>query len=417
MQYKLGNIDLYGIAFNGTVMEDSPFFTVELREAVDEKKLKGAIERALLHHPLFKTKVRYRKQYFLETNDDPIIVLNSTVEDRPKTFGMNTNDYPWRFTYFGTELYFEWCHVVTDGNGACMFLTDVLKCYFDLPMPKLPRTFPIETSFERFYDPAVKPIGQVKQPAGFSKRSFPIIRNGFRCQSHLLSIKTKDLMVMAKSYDTTPAALLAPLISRSVRMHIPKTVKNRNVSCGIMVDCRRSTGFDTMHNFILSKAITYTERFDELDLQTLGTIYRTMLDLFVQPETITAECTSMTKETRFLYRMRPLWLRRFLMKFVARYVKNTMNNVGLTYIGRTQFPKELNDNIQKVTVRNWPDIGYSCAAVIDFNGTLYIDFCENYVDKGVVPTFLQLCENYGIPAKLEKEQAFEQARMKVNFKR
>ena len=83
MIYELGNIDRYAIAANGTCMENASFFSVMLKESVDGEKLCQAVCSALKNHPLFKTKVEYKKQYYLETNDASVTVTASSAAERP----------------------------------------------------------------------------------------------------------------------------------------------------------------------------------------------------------------------------------------------------------------------------------------------------------------------------------------------
>lgn len=236
MRYELGNIDRYAIAANGTCMENASFFSAVLKEEIDGERLRDAACTALKNHPLFRTKVKYRKQYYLETNDA----------------------------------------LVTDTHSSA------------------------------------------------------------------------------------------------------------------------------------------ADRFDLFDLPMLSTIYRAMLDLFVDKDNIAAACTEMIKQTDFLYRLRPLRLQRFVMKLVAKAVKNTMQNVGFTYLGKVPFNKQLCERIETFEFRTWPDIGYCCVAAVDFNGTLFLDICENYADKGVVPAFIETCKGYGLQVRIEKEELFEQAAMRVN---
>lgn len=413
MKYELGNLDRYAIATNGTCMENASFFSATLKENVDREKLKFAVEEAMKIHPLFKTRVRYQKQYYLETNDLPIIITESTASDRPKEFGKNTNDYPWRLCYKGKELCFEWCHIITDGRGALAFLTDVLNAYFGFPLDYSERSLAL--GYESVYDKKTKSFGQIKQAKGFSIKDFPVIKNGFKCQSHVLSVNTADVLRVSKKIDATPTAVIVPLICRAIRARLPENVKNRTVRCGIAVDCRKPSGIETERNFVLIKPIAYTDRFDSFDLPKLSTIYRAMLDLCVEKDNIVSACTDMIDQTDLLYRLRPLWLQKFAMKVVAKAVKNNMQNVGFTYLGRVPFSQELTSKIQSFGFRTWPDVGHCCVAAIDFNGTLYLDFCENYADKGVIRAFIETCAEIGLDVKIEKEELFEQASMKVNY--
>lgn len=178
-----------------------------------------------------------------------------------------------------------------------------------------------------------------------------------------------------------------------------------------MVDIRKPLAFETMHNAILNKVITYTPRMDQMDFSTVCTIYRATLDLFMQPQNLIAGCTEMLKETDALYRLRPLWLQRCLMGFITRLIKQRMNNFGLTNLGRLPFKKEVMGHLLSFDFRSWPDIGSLVVAVVDFNGVLTLDVCENYANKGVVPAFVDLLKSLGINVSEKESCPFVQAHM------
>ena len=180
-----------------------------------------------------------------------------------------------------------------------------------------------------------------------------------------------------------------------------------------MVDCRAPMQMDTMHNFMNMKLITYQDKFDSYDLPKLGTIYRALLDLYVQPENIIWSCTQMIDSTDFLYKMRPLALQKAVMKNVAKILKKTMNNTAFTYLGRVPFSDEVKRHLLDFNFRSWPDIGDCVVAAADLNGTLILDVCENYADKGVVGSFLRICKEFGMDIKETQVTVFEQANVRL----
>lgn len=414
MRYELGNMDKYTLAVMETVMENASFFKASLDEDVDEQRLYQSIKIALEYHPLFKCKLGYDKQYFLEDNDvDELKIFNVDTDNRPKEFGKNTNGYLFQVCYFKNTISLEWCHVVTDGRGAIRFLSTILDVYFQVDLPEIPKKFPLKLGFESIYDESVKSFGQFKQPKGFKAKDLKVIKNGYKCTSHVLKVQTADIMKVAKKFDTTPSAIVVPLFSRAIREHLPKNSKNRNVSCGVVVDCRAPMKMDTMHNFINTKVITYQDKFDEFDLQKISTIYRGILDLYVQPENIISSCTEMKKSTDFLYNMRPRFIQKYLMKIVGKIVKRTMNNIGFTYLGRVPFSEKVKSHLIDFNFRSWPDIGDCVIAAVDLNGTLIIDICENYYDKDIIDSFINICKDNGINIEVSEVKMFEQANVRL----
>ena len=270
MRYELGNIDHYAIAVSGSVMENTPFFKATLDETVEPRKLYKAVRTAMNYHPLFKCKMSYDKGYFLEDNGNRRLRLFHTdTAGMPKEYGRRTNGYLFQICYFGKELSLEWCHAVTDGRGALRFLSTILEAHFGLPLPEVPKCFPLPLAFESIYDKKVRSFGQIKQPSGYRTGAMKMIPNGYKCTSHVLKVPTAEVMRVAKQADTTPAAILVPLFCRALRRHLPKKIRNRNVSCSIVVDCRKQMQLETMRNFYYGKVITYQDRFDAYDLPRL----------------------------------------------------------------------------------------------------------------------------------------------------
>ena len=97
-------MDLYPIAVMNTSIEDSPTVGVELDEYVDRVRLLTSINKAVELFPLFKTKIVFDLDYFLEENDNPILVFNE--DDYHSTFSWKsgTNDYPWKLSYFKNRI-------------------------------------------------------------------------------------------------------------------------------------------------------------------------------------------------------------------------------------------------------------------------------------------------------------------------
>ena len=180
MRYELGNMDRYSMAANGTVMENASFFKATLDDSVDAARLLSAVKTTLQYHPLFRCKMMYDKQYYLEDNDNPEIpIFHTDTEHRPKELGKNTNGYLFQICYDENTVSFEWCHAITDGRGAIRFFSNILDSYFGVEMPEVPAEFPLALGYESVYDKSVKPIGQIKQPNGFKAKDMKAVKNGF----------------------------------------------------------------------------------------------------------------------------------------------------------------------------------------------------------------------------------------------
>ena len=114
-KYKLGVMDLYPLAVMGTSIEDSPTMIMTLDEPVDGEKLYDVLCKTVEMFPLFKTRIVFDKGWYLEKNDDPIVIFNEDDHDRAFTWKKGTNDYPWKLSYYQDQIIIRWCHTIQTG--------------------------------------------------------------------------------------------------------------------------------------------------------------------------------------------------------------------------------------------------------------------------------------------------------------
>ncbi|MBR5497979.1 MAG: hypothetical protein IKV76_08375 [Clostridia bacterium] len=410
MKYQLGVMDLYPIAANKTQIENNPFLQAKLKEPVDAERLYAAVKQTLCEYPLFACTLRYKKGYYLETNEKEFQLINAAEENRPLAFGDATNGFMWQMCYDQYTISFEWCHAISDGRGGFSFFSSVLCHYFGADMPTEPA---LELGLESFYDKTENGIPQKKQEPGFAANAIPFIKRGYKTDCHILKVPMREVLTAAKKNDSSPAAVLPPLISMALRKHMNPKAKNKNVSCNVVIDCRGPMRFQTMHNCIISKVITYIDRYDTMDFALVSTIYRALLDLAVQPENIVKAATETVDMIKPIVAIKPPLLQKALAKVVAGVMKHSDSNFTFTYLGRMDLPDEVMAGLADFNFRSWTDFGECNVAAVDFCGTLILNICENYQDKQIIPDFIDICKTVGIHFETVEELKYEQANLRL----
>ena len=405
-------MDLYPIAANKTQIENNPFFQAKLNEPVDVERLYEAVKRSLCEYPLFACTLRYEKGYYLETNEKEFQLIRAAEENRPLVFGDATNGFLWQMCYDQYTISFEWCLAISDGRGGFSFFSTVLCHYFGVDRLVEPA---LELGLESFYNKAEKGIPQKKQEPGFAANALPFIKRGYRTDCHILKAPMREVLAAAKKSDSSPAAVLPPLVSMALRKHMNPKIKNKNVSCNVVIDCRDPMGFQTMHNCIISKNITYIDRYDTMDFALVSTIYRAFLDLAVQQENIVKVATETVDMIRPIVSVKPRFLQKVLAKVVAGVMKHSESNFTFTYLGRMDLPDEVMSGLADFNFRSWTDFGECNVAAIDFGGTLILNICENYQDKDIIPDLIDICNTVGIQFETVDVLTFEQANLRLTI--
>ena len=412
MKHKLGVMDLYPIAANKTQIENNPFLQARLKEPVDAERLYATVKQTLCEYPLFACTLRYDKGYYLETNEKEFQLICTSEENRPLAFGDATNGFLWQVCYDQYTISFEWCHAVSDGRGGFSFFSSVLCHYFGVDRAVEPA---LELGLESFYNKAEKGIPQKKQEAGFSANALPFIKRGYKTDCHILKAPMSEVLTAAKKNDSSPAAVLPPLVSMALRKHMSPNVKNKNVSCNVVIDCRGPMRFQTMHNCIISKNITYIDRYDTMDFALVSTIYRALLDLAVQQENIVKAATETVDMIKPIVAIKPRLMQKALAKVVAGVMKHSESNFTFTYLGKMDLPEEVMSGLADFNFRSWTDFGECNVAAVDFGGTLILNICENYQDKQIIPDLIDICSTVGIHFETVDELTFEQANLRLSI--
>lgn len=409
-RYQLGAMDLLPILINKTCIENSPFLKVRFVERVDVERLYNAVKCALKDHPLFACTIVYDKQYYLEENDKEFSFFNVNEENRPLKYGDDTNGFLWQICYDDYHVILEWCHAITDGRGGSEFFSSILSYYFDVQRPV---ELNLELGLESLYDKNEKGLPQKKQSPGFKAKHMPYIKRGYKTDCHILKVPMKEVLVVSKNNDSSPAAVLPPLFSMAMRKNLSEQIKNRNVCCNIIIDCRTPMKFKTMHNCVVSKKITYIDKYDKMDFSLVSTIYRTLIDLAVQPENIVSEATSTVNTIKSLVAIKPRFLQKAVVNIVAKSIKHTDSNFVLTYLGKMDFGEKVMKGISDFSFRSWTDFGECNLAAVDFGGTLVLNICENFYNKEIIKDFIDICNEKGIHFEIDREYEYEQANLRM----
>ena len=405
-RYEMGIMDLYPVVANKTQIENNPFLQAKFNEEVKADCLYAAVKLALEEHPLFSCTLRYDKGFYLEPIDVEVVLFHTDEKTRPLSFGDHTNGFLWQMCYDDRSVMFEWCHAVSDGRGGFGFFSSVLCHYFGVERPV---TQAFELGLESFYDKEESGIPQKKQEKGFAANALPFIKRGYKTDCHILKVPMAEVLVAAKKNDASPAAVLPPLFSMAMRKHLKEDAKNKNVCCNVVIDCREPMRFETMHNCILSKKITYVDRYDKMEFPLVSTIYRAIIDLAVQQENIINEATKTVDDIRPLVSIKPRFLQKIVAKAVAGTMKHSDSNFTFTYLGRVNLPDVVMEGLCDFHFRSWTFIrDYE-----RYHFTLILNICENYQDKEIIPDFIDICNAVGIHFERVDMLSFEQANLRM----
>lgn len=389
-------MDQYPIEAAGSTIENNPMYRVFFKSPIDPIRLEEAFRKAIIKYPLFGTKVEFDKEYYLIDNEAPLKIIKSEEKDRPKTFGKNTNNYPWMCCYSENKLTFEWLHGVSDGTGALNFIKTVLIYYFNAEESIQNVKTLVASGLEPFFDKNEKGINFINEKEGFSFKQFPVYKRGYESDCYCLKADTKEILSLAHNTYSSVAPVISVLFSKAIRMHLPENMKNRDVACNIVLDLRRPLNYETMHNCVEYKRITLTDERDNKSLTSVFQEYKDILDKARLKENVVKIITDRVKMFK-AYHFLPFkkWLK-FCVKLVGLLIKDSDCNFVFTYPGKIDLPEKVMDRVENIDFKVWHDFGECILAAVDYNGSFNMNICINFVEKGVIEDFIKLCDGVGI---------------------
>ena len=111
--------------------------SVLLKEDIDKEILQKATEMTITKYRAFKVKLKFGLfWYYFEENELMPIVSEEIDYPFKKINDKTNNEYLFKVTYFHKKINLEVFHALTDGNGAILFLNDIIYRYLEMKYPK-----------------------------------------------------------------------------------------------------------------------------------------------------------------------------------------------------------------------------------------------------------------------------------------
>lgn len=407
MKVRLSFKDLIMHALTGSKAEITPCHYFVFKENIDPKKLHEAVKKSLELYPLMACTIVYDKGYYFETTTNLYPIFNCKEEDRPRSFRKGTNGYLWSISYYENKLCIDICHSLSDGRGWMYFIESIIDSYFNGMSNK---NIVDEKIMEDAIDKKAKGYFKKKQEKGYKRSDIQYVNNNdATANCHLLVTDMKQVLDAAHKVEASPVTIIAPLFSQTLRDFIKPGAKNRNVSCIVPVDTRAILKYNNSHNSISEAYFTYIDKFDNVDISQLSTIYRAMLDLQVQPESISESVRNQMKMYQPILKLLNPFTFKPISKIGGKIAKETQCNFVITYLGKTTFDPIVYESIEKYYWRSWHQFQDCNIAALDYNGKLYITITENY-EKGdeIANNFINRCKSVGIDIKeIDKKEVFQ----------
>ena len=387
-------------------------FCCQLNEWVDRETLQLATERTLESFPIFRSVLKHGLfWYYLEKTD---LVPIAEPEYRPpcgQIYDPNSRNLLFEVTCYRDRINLEVYHSLTDGTGALQFLKTLVCNYLAIKYPQtrqdlLPEieydasaTDRDEDSFSKYYDPH----HQAKRTRGRKSAQLKGLRvpeGRIRIIEGIMPVR--EVLKLAKSYQTTLTVLLTSMMLIAFAEEIPLRKRKRPVVLDVPVNLRNYFHSDTARNFFGVIKVGYN--FSE-GPGTLEDVIRQVREEFARELTadqLGARMAALSKaEHNYVARVVPLVLKDIILRTADRINEAYMAG-SISNIGKIEMPQAAQPYVRRFDVFVSTEKLQAC--VCSYGSELTVSFTSAFRSTNVQKNFFRQLTAAGIPVEIQSNK-------------
>lgn len=383
--------------------------SITLQQRINVSILQNSLKTVISRLSYFQVNLRkgFFWYYFEQNNKIPLIEPDSKY---PCTFlpFKKYSRFPYRIRVYDKRIALEISHSLTDGTGALNFLKIITYQYlndsgFRLPYPdNLPdlcndiQDWEYEDSFKKYYKKGIP------QPENLQK-AFHLPDKLLARGKYIItsaSFPSSAIVKLAKKHNVSVTIYLLAVYIKSFLDHISiKSIKIRKpLRIMVPVNLRNVFPSETMLNFFLTVGPEIDPRlgdytFDEI-LDQVNLFMKKEINSKFMLKQISRNVGS---EKSLFIRIIPRFIKDPVLQIIYRRNGQNLSTSSISNLGIVDFQKEYYKYIQRIDFIPAPSaIHKTAAAVLSFNGRMYINFGRVIRDPGIEKLFLRHFSDKGI---------------------
>ena len=381
-----------------------------LKEKINPKILKSAVEIVLKNLPSFKVKLKKGAfWYYFEDNAKEIIIEEE--KNYPcKYIDPNTNnDYLFKVTYWGNKINLDIFHSLTDGNSGIIFLREIVYTYIEIAHKeefdkklRIERRLSNNTDDEylKNYDKKSKGGRGGKKAYILKGKQLPLAAIGV---IHV-NINLEELKNRAKEKNVTITQYLTSVLIYSIyNTKYKKYNGKRPIKVCVPVDLRKYFKSETVNNFFSYITVQADMRLKML--QSFDGIIKFVKSDFEKMLTYEEISKTMSANVKLgnnpIIKIIPLFLKLPIVKLsyleIRKYTTTTFSNIGrIGIIG--EYQKYIDKFLMLIAPETVEKIKCSSCS---FNNNLVFTFTSAMQDTEVEKEFCEKLKEEGINISVE----------------
>lgn len=387
-------------------------FCCQLNEWVDRETLQLATERTLESFPIFRSVLKHGLfWYYLEKTELVPIVEPEYRPPCGQIYDPNSRNLLFEVTCYRDRINLEVYHSLTDGTGALQFLKTLVCNYLAIKYPQtrqdlLPEieydasaTDRDEDSFSKYYDPH----HQAKRTRGRKSaqlKGAKVPEGRIRIIEGIMPVR--EVLQLAKSYQTTLTVLLTSMMLIAFAEEIPLRKRKRSVVLDVPVNLRNYFHSDTARNFFGVIKVGYNFSEGPGTLEDVICKVREEFARELTADQLGARMAALSKaEHNYVARAVPLILKDLIL-WMADNINEAYMAGSISNIGKIEMPQAAQPYVRRFDVFVSTEKLQAC--VCSYGSELTVSFTSAFRSTNVQKNFFRQLTAAGIPVEIQSNK-------------
>lgn len=385
--------------------------SAELKNTVDLSLLQEAMEKTLVRYPYFKTVLKRGLFWsYLQESDTTPLVEHEREQPCRKMSKWFDRKFLFRVLVYQSRVSVEFSHILTDGTGALLFLTELLNNYYGqssgvLLTEEIQRAEE-EDSYLRYYKSDIPPpraggVGAFHLPG-------PILNaDSMRIITGLSPVD--QLKKVAKDKGLTITELLLTAYLWTLQDFNKANRKKRYlkpIRLMVPVNLRKLYPSTSIRNFFLSVLPGIDLRLGDYSFEEIAKIVHNHMQLEINDKNINQQISkNVGTEQNFFIRLIPQFVKAPIERIIYNHYSNKKHSGVVTNLGVIKLPEKVSEQIIGFRfIPNPNPVTKINMGIVSFKDQVAISFGSLTQYRSIERVFFTTLRELGIPVTIETNE-------------
>lgn len=384
--------------------------SVLLKENIDKELLQKATELAISKYRAYKVKLKTGLfWYYFEENELLPVVSEEVDYPFKKINDKANNEYLFKVTYFHKKINLEVFHALTDGNGAILFLNEIVYRYLEMKYPnEIPEhkkefrrmSEDTEDAYKKSY--VKKRVKTKKIKKAYMLQGEELDKGEYGITHNIINLK--ELKEYARSVGCSLSEYLVALIAYSIyetnyRIYNGK----RPINISVPINLKKYIKTETISNFFSYMQVSVALK--EKKVYTFDDVLILVKKEFEKKLILDKILSTITKDAgstnNIFVRIVPLVLKKLAFRIGSMQVKRKFTT-SFSNVGIVSVEDEYKPYVDRYFVILSPDWAEKIkCGIVSYENDIVVTFSTILKDNLVENKFKELLKERNISVRIE----------------